>query len=592
VSRRPIWIALLAGAVLIAGSLQITRVGYSLDEEFTVFAVRGIQQHGLPLLPSGLLYDRGIAYSYASAVAGLLTGSELPAYRAIGTVSAALVVVLAFLLVRRLAGEAPALLAPLLVMTAVPFWATATSARFYVPFFALYLGTLLSMQSSLALIVALALLCRLTHELAFTLAAVPFLCAIVLRDERRRWLLVTIAVIVGLVIGQAMLFAFHYLAPTNGDTMVRRFFLWQVLNLFERPGDRQFMIPVVVMVVGVIVAPRKAWLNSVVALSIAAMILAFSIARATNSATLSAALVQAILVEGSRYPMDMFWHIASTTPLTLLLAIAGLAARAAGRGGDWPRSERVLHLLWIGWVLWFGVIESGITTNYLLLPVSFMLMAIAVDLDAVRRHCFSPSRQAASFALVALIVAGVFDDQWRGAGSIVARLEVARPTIHVEGLAEIRDGLEPADRIVCTDELGCLMLIGRIDRWLALDDYVRERFLVRRGDAPVTGVYTGVPAAFRPADLFAPFDSADVERGLAQGRPLEAGSLPARILIVDLFKEYPIGNSRSWLPKAIEEDGLQVVPLLETAQLRVLEVSRPEALAILSERVGASPGSH
>ena len=32
--------------------------------------------------------------------------------------------------------------------------------------------------------------------------------------------------------------------------MVRRFFLWQVLNLFERPGDRQFAIPLVVMVLG------------------------------------------------------------------------------------------------------------------------------------------------------------------------------------------------------------------------------------------------------------------------------------------------------------------------------------------------------
>ena len=105
------------------------------------------------------------------------------------------------------------------------------------------------------------------------------------------------------------------------------------------------------------------------------------------------------------------------------------------------------------------------------------------------------------------------------------------------------------------------MLVGRIDRWLALDDYVRERFLVRKGDGPVSGVYTGVPAAFRPSDLFAP--NAD-------------GTLPDRVLIVDIFKEYPIGNSRSWLPKAIEEDGLQVTPLLETPQMRVLQVSPRE----------------
>ena len=42
-------------------------------------------------------------------------------------------------------------------------------------------------------------------------------------------------------------------------------------------------------------------------------------------------------------------------------------------------TERAIHLLWIGWVLWFGVVESGITINYLLVPVSLMLIAIAVD---------------------------------------------------------------------------------------------------------------------------------------------------------------------------------------------------------------------
>jgi hypothetical protein len=42
---------------------DLARSGYSPDEEFTVFAVRGIEAHGLPLLPSGLLYDRGLGYS-------------------------------------------------------------------------------------------------------------------------------------------------------------------------------------------------------------------------------------------------------------------------------------------------------------------------------------------------------------------------------------------------------------------------------------------------------------------------------------------------------------------------------------------------
>jgi hypothetical protein len=201
-------------------------------------------------------------------------------------------------------------------------------------------------------------------------------------------------------------------------------------------------------------------------------------------------------------------------------------------------------------VLWFGVIESGITTNYLLLPVAFMLVALAIDAAALL-----PRMRVAAIAIVALVVAF---DQWGAAP--IDRLAAARPTIHAEGIDEISAGLQGNDRVACTDELGCLMLVGRIDRWLALDDFVRERFVVQRPDGTATGVYTGVPAALRPGDLF-------------------GGTLPDRVVIVDIFKDYPIGNSRSWLPRAIEQDGLQVSPLLETTQMRVLLVSPKEQVA-------------
>ncbi|MDH4063777.1 MAG: hypothetical protein OEW19_05205, partial [Acidobacteriota bacterium] len=71
----------LAAMVVAAGSSALFRPGYSPDEEFTLFAVRGIHTHGLPLLPSGLLYDRGLLYSYVSWLAAGPTGLELPAFR-------------------------------------------------------------------------------------------------------------------------------------------------------------------------------------------------------------------------------------------------------------------------------------------------------------------------------------------------------------------------------------------------------------------------------------------------------------------------------------------------------------------------------
>jgi 4-amino-4-deoxy-L-arabinose transferase-like glycosyltransferase len=541
------WVALLAVAVIAIGSLQLTRSGYSVDEEFTVFAVRGIQAHGLPMLPSGLLYDRGIAYSYASWLAGAVSRAELPAFRAVSVISAALSVLLAFLLVRRIANDATALAAALLMTISIPFWATATSARFYAPFLGAYLLALylLTHRHWWIGLMAAAALARLTHELAFTLAVIPAICVLVAKGDRRHWLLMTASVTAGLVIGQLVLFGFHYAAPASGETMVRRFFLWQVLNLFERPGDRQFMIPMVVLIVGCLIAPKRAWLITVGSLSIAVMIVTMSIAQASNSAPMSWPLVESVMVEGSRYPMDMLWQMLRLTPLTVLTALLFIAYRVRR---EWPPKHRAAHLLWIGWVLWFGVIESGITTNYLLLPASFLLLAVAVD-------AMSTLPRAA--VVVVAVIIGV--DQWRA-----TTLETARPTIRTEDVADTRSELRSGDRIVCTDELGCLMLVGRIDRWLALDDYVRERFLVRRGNGPATGVYTGAPAVFRPGDLFSP--NAD-------------GTLPDRVLIVDVFKEYPIGNSRSWLPRAIEEDGLQVIPLLETPQVRVLQVSPPERVA-------------
>src|SRR5262249_23504136 len=120
----------------------------------------------------------------------------------------------------------------------------------------------------------------------------------------------------------------------------------------------------------------------------------------------------------------------------------------------------------------------------------------------------------------------------------------------------IRRSLTAADRVACTDELGCLMLVGRIDAWLALDDYVRERFVIRTRNGELVGVYTGKPAVFRTAQLF------DVP-------------IAGRTIVVDVFKELAIGNTREWLPRALQNDGLSARVLVETPQARVVEIAAP-----------------
>lgn len=305
-------------------------------------AVRGIAEHGLPILPSGLLYDRGILYSYLSWIAHAITGSELPVYRAISLISAIVALWLVVKLLTRIHNRTTGFVAAAFVATAVPFWATATTARFYAPFFAIYLATLVCLSNArtaehpavgrptvghpalagLLRVFVLSFLARLTHELAFTMAAIPLVCLFVDRANAKQWIRATFAIVAGLLLGQLLLLALHWSSPADGNTMVRRFFLWQVLNLFERPGDRQFGIPIVVMLIAWLVAPQRAWNIGVIAISIAAAIFAFSVAQASNTAPFDFALFKSVAINGSHYPLDMMWHIVRTMPLTLTIAIS------------------------------------------------------------------------------------------------------------------------------------------------------------------------------------------------------------------------------------------------------------------------------
>jgi hypothetical protein len=558
-------IVALAAVVVGAGAFTLWRSGYSPDEEFTLFAVRGIHAHGLPLLPSGLLYDRGLLYSYASWLAAGLTGLEMPAFRTLSLLSATATLALGYSLIRRIASPAAGAAAAGLVATAVPFWAVATTGRFYGPFLLTCVAVLAALarpQPSSLLLFTLAVVSRLTHELAFTLMAIPT-AALVLswtaersaRTSRRDWAMAATAMLAGLGTAQALLMGLHFLMPPSGGggTMIARFFLWQVLNLFERPHGTPLGVILSALVVSWLLAPTKAVRSLVVALIGAGAVVAI-------------ALVRGGLANGLAYPLDMFWSLANAHPVMVWGAVALLIARLCGAGGEWPAGERAAHLGWVAWVLWFGIIESGITINYVLLPTVCLLAAIGIDLVAIGQHAAAiwPGRRGqltrAALAGAALLMVA---DQWRGTGSLPERLAAARPTIEIAGIEAISNSLQPTDRVACTDELACLVLVGRVDAWLALNDYVRERFVVARGSDRV-GVYAGAPAVSTPADLFAPG---------------AGGLVPSRVIVVDVFKEYPVGNSITWLPRALAAGGLESRTLLETRQARIVELQRPATRA-------------
>ena len=607
-TRDRAWGTALAAALavaVVASWPDLTRAGYSPDEEFTLFAVRGIEAHGLPLLPSGLLYDRGLGYSYAAWLAGLVAGQTLPAFRMVSVVAAALSLWVVFRELRRVATPATAALAVVAAGVSVPFWVSATTARFYAPFLLCYLIALalvarpaLSTRGAMAL-AAVAFGGRWTHELAFTLVAVPAVAFVLASSARRfEWIRRAAWLVAGLVAGQLALFAVHALAPpTNGDVMVRRFFLWQVLNLFERPPlDLPQLLPVAALA-GVVVVSGLAfvrgrqhpWSGAVVlAGGIASMLGQLGLVPVVAVAALPLApprIRQAIVgsslvvLTGSVmfwmvaamaagfdpaaawirvtetafvYPLDMFAHLVAEFPVLTGLTLVALLARSAGAGGAWTPLERALHVLWIGWVLWFGVIESGITARYLLLPVTFMLAALAVDAGAI-----AAARHGAARRLVAacgvVAVALVSAESWRG-GSDGPPSTGARPTLLTTAAAPL---IEPTDLIAGTDELACVLVAGRVDAWLVLDEFFRERFVVMRGGR-ATGTYTGAPAAPSLLPL--------LERAEREGR---------RLLVVDAIKDVPgYGSSADLVPRQLARENLRGEVLTAPGPVRLIRIHR------------------
>ncbi len=537
--------------VLALAAGQLPRPGYSTDEEFTLFAVQGIRESGLPLLPSRLLYDRGLAYSYASWLGGAMVTPSLPTYRAVGYISAVAALVALFSLVRTVASSNAAWLAVALTSVSLPLVAVATTARFYAPFLLLYVLTLRALIRAagarvdgpdalpsgaafriggrvqplpvhawpLVGVAGLSFFARGTHELAFTLAAVPIAAMLLsAHPHRRAWASCAVAVIAGLVTAQLALVALHQLpsaaapmapvqtaepgpavqtadtvpaapaaipARSESPSMLTRFFVWQVVNLVEWPLD----------------------------------------------------------------PFDFFAHIARTMPGLTIGVLALFAMRLLGRGAPWTGPERFAHLLWVGWALFFGVIGSGITINYLLVPVTVMMVALAIDLAAlVPRRFFLP--------IAMLLVATTAAEQWGGPAQAASRLDAARPTIAApEGVA-LRDLAARAERVACTDELACLLLAGRVDRWLALDDFLRARFIVSRNGRE-EGVYAGRPVARTLPELFV----------ATEGEPA-----PDAVLVIDVFKELPVGPSSRFLDRTLTETPFATHIVSQDSRMRVLEI--------------------
>ena len=176
--------ALLVLIVLWAGWVRthgITRTGFSPDEEITRLAVQAVRDHGLPQLPSGEVYVRGIAYTYAAWAAGSILGHDLPSYRWPSWIFGLATMLIIFLIAHQSAGPVVALAALAMVAVSDSQIMMSKWARFYTQFHFFYFLTLLlamrrNWRDSPRLRLAAGasmVMCILSARLGVTLLALP-----------------------------------------------------------------------------------------------------------------------------------------------------------------------------------------------------------------------------------------------------------------------------------------------------------------------------------------------------------------------------------------------------------------------------------
>jgi hypothetical protein len=172
------WTFLGVSLLVVGGAalrfIHLFQSGFIPDEEITWFAAHGIKEHFAPVLPSGIIYDRGIPYSYLAWFAGIFFGQTIFAYRIISFISGLAAIVVAFFIGRKAFNNQVGFMAAAFV--AFTPWAILISdwARFYSLFltFALLTSLAYFSQRKFEYLLFLIITCLL-HESGIILALFP-----------------------------------------------------------------------------------------------------------------------------------------------------------------------------------------------------------------------------------------------------------------------------------------------------------------------------------------------------------------------------------------------------------------------------------
>jgi hypothetical protein len=498
---------------------ELGRAGRSPDEDLTVLAVAAISSEGTPRMPSGMFYDRGLAYSYAAWGAGRFLGDGLTSYRLPSLVGGCCVVGLAALLARRLGGSA--LLAGLLCAGATWLIVASSWARFYGLFAASCLATTLVILApgapprfrELGFLAGLAAT-RLLHESAVVLIALPlFLClqetANPPRRDRSLALLLESVVLLGLVqlilyllqgsVDRALatatidsslaprLLPVFWSATTSLSLSLLAFGALVVGGLLRRLGSPWLLCLasaacVLTLNVGILVAmalglvlarPSRALTIVVCTLAASGASLALWITHllATTSAILSWDVFQSVAKASLSIPWSAGMYLWAHWPLAVGLAFVGVLLSFRSQ------EARAVAFFVLAFVVVLGLLELGPRPRYFIPVFPFLfVLASLVPASLATPSAASWKRRGSMVGLASLLAVGLLAEHEYGARDS-ALLEAKGPfgTSRLRSVPSVEwtaflSSVPPTATLICNDDVACHLGHGRVDYWLLASD--------------------------------------------------------------------------------------------------------------------------
>lgn len=553
-----LWAAPSVAVLCALAALVIDRPGYSPDEEITAVIATSIGSSGMPLLPSGVLYNRGVPYLYFAWLTGALLGPSMLAWRAASLLCAAAGLAMAFRLGRTLGGSVFGVLLTLLLASCPPFVAASVFARQYsalvaaaLLFIWLFTRWAVERRRPWPALFALAVV-ALLHPLGIALAGLPIVY-VALDSAVGRASAVRFALAAGAVVSLVSLASYgaHFISlqvagvSVSADTAIyavptpalpalyvvslATYRSWIagviVLGLLgyvmhrSSPGNSALIIGCVIcalgfqlgvmLLAGVIATVMKPdevrrWLFCVVPLAIASVVWWSMHTAVVTDVQLSVGLALGLARAASSYPLSYALFALGAFPVMTTLVVLGCAEAMARPESVASRTIRGLVVLTLSLLAAFAVASVPVTERYLLLPWTFLsivaVSGIAAGAGLLGRQRVSPAiLRVAIPVFVAAAGGGLLEGHYlyaRARETLVAVPLAQRALAPATGPSwtpeRLSSLLAPGDTVVCTEELACRYLVGRLDYLFALPPADVAHYVVSRGGSPV-GFYAGAP---------------------------------------------------------------------------------------------------